>query len=165
MQQSHAFETPIGVIQVTVSDGAIVKVTLLGSVEIKAKAPGNLDALLLNAQKQLLEYLAGERAEFTLPLNPEGTPFQQRVWHRLLKIPYGETCSYGQIAQAAGNPKASRAVGMANNRNPILLMIPCHRVIGANGKLVGYGQGLPLKERLLNMEKERAEALRRKGIL
>lgn len=165
MQQSHVFETPIGVMQVTASDGAITSVTLLKDVEMKAEAPQNIDALLLDAQKQLLEYLAGERAEFTLPLNPKGTPFQQRVWQRLLKIPYGETRSYGEIAEAAGNPKASRAVGMANNRNPILFIIPCHRVIGANGKLVGYGGGLPLKERLLNMEKAQAEVFRRKGIL
>jgi len=86
-------------------------------------------------------------------LNPRGTVFQKQVWKALLEIPYGETRSYKQIAEAIGNPKAVRAVGMANNRNPLLIVVPCHRVIGANGKLVGYGAGLDKKEFLLRLEK------------
>jgi O-6-methylguanine DNA methyltransferase len=101
----------------------------------------------------LSEYLIGERKSFDLPLNPRGTVFQQQVWKALCDIPYGETRSYKQIAEAIGNPKAVRAVGMANNRNPLLIVIPCHRVIGANGKLVGYGAGIEKKEFLLKLEK------------
>ena len=99
---------------------------------------------------------AGRRREFQLPLAPKGTEFQQKVWKALLDIPYGETRSYGEIARAIGNPKASRAVGMANNRNPIAIIIPCHRVIGSTGKLVGYGGGLDKKEFLLNLERQNA---------
>ena len=94
----------------------------------------------------------GKRKSFDLPLKPEGTEFQKKVWNALLDIPYGETRSYKDIAVAIGNPKACRAVGMANNRNPISIIIPCHRVIGANGSLVGYGGGLPIKIELLNLE-------------
>lgn len=108
--------------------------------------------LLAETIRQLEEYFAGKRHDFDLPLAPQGTPFQQRVWTALRQIPYGTTASYGQIAAAIGNPKASRAVGMANNRNPIAVIIPCHRVIGADGSLVGYGGGLPIKKQLLELE-------------
>ncbi len=110
-------------------------------------------ALLLEAKRQLDEYFAGERTEFQLPLNPKGTEFQNKVWHQLLQIPYGETRTYGQIAEAVGNPKASRAVGGANHNNPIAVIIPCHRVIGADGKLTGYAGGVDLKETLLRLER------------
>ena len=106
------------------------------------------------AAAQLGEYLAGKRREFTVPFTPKGTPFQLRVWQALRTIPYGETRSYKEIAALAGNPKACRAAGMANNRNPIAILIPCHRVIGADGSLVGYGGGLPLKRSLLALERE-----------
>lgn len=109
--------------------------------------------LLQAAVKQLREYCAGQRKEFDVPLNPKGTDFQQKVWAELCRIPYGQTRSYGQVAAALGNARACRAVGMANNRNPISVFIPCHRVIGANGQLVGYGGGLPIKEHLLRLEK------------
>lgn len=109
--------------------------------------------LINNASNQLNEYLNGKRATFDLPLNPEGTEFQKKVWTALREIPYGETRSYKQIAEAVGNSKASRAVGMANNKNPIMIFIPCHRVIGANGSLVGYAGGLDIKEKLLALEK------------
>lgn len=102
--------------------------------------------------KQLREYSAGKRKEFTLPLTLEGTPFQIKVWQELLKIPYGKTKSYQEIALAVNNPKASRAIGMANNRNRIMIVVPCHRVIGSNGKLVGYAGGLEMKEKLLKIE-------------
>jgi len=102
--------------------------------------------------RELDEYFAGERREFSFPLDLRGTEFQLACWHALLEIPYGETCSYRDIAQAIGHPHAYRAVGMSNNRNPIAIVVPCHRVIGANGKLTGFGGGLPTKEALLGLE-------------
>ena len=110
-------------------------------------------ALLREAARQLEQYFNGKRKHFELPLALEGTAFQLKVWRALQEIPYGETRSYAQIAQAAGNGKAARAVGMANNRNPIAIIVPCHRVIGADGKLVGYGGGLDKKMYLLELEK------------
>ncbi|MGM9526585.1 MAG: methylated-DNA--[protein]-cysteine S-methyltransferase, partial [Peptococcaceae bacterium] len=108
--------------------------------------------LLLEARRQLEEYFAGIRAGFSLPLAPQGTDFQKAVWRQLEAIPYGETRTYGQIAAALGKPKASRAVGGANHNNPIAIVIPCHRVIGADGSLTGYSGGLDLKEKLLHLE-------------
>lgn len=105
------------------------------------------------AAKQLEEYFQGQRQEFDLPLRSIGTPFQMAVWEALKAIPYGETRSYGQIAAAIGNPKASRAVGMACNRNPLWIVIPCHRVVGSTGKLTGYEGGLDMKRALLELEK------------
>ena len=102
--------------------------------------------------RQLKEYFSGKRKTFTITLAPQGTPFQERVWQALRAIPYGQTLSYGQIAKAVGKPKASRAVGAANGQNPISIIVPCHRVIGSNGKLVGYGGGLSIKETLLAHE-------------
>jgi len=104
------------------------------------------------AAKQLSEYFSEKRKEFDLPLNPKGTDFQRTVWEALQKIPYGEKQTYGFVAQSIGNPKACRAVGLANNRNPIWIVIPCHRVVGANGSLVGYGGGLEMKQKLLDIE-------------
>ena len=114
----------------------------------KAETP-----LIQKAASQIKEYLDGKRKQFKLPLAPRGTEFQLAVWRALEKIPYGETRSYKEIAAAIGRPKAVRAVGMANNRNPISIIVPCHRVIGHDGKLVGYGGGLPLKQRLLELER------------
>ena len=107
------------------------------------------------AAEQLEAYFAGKRTAFSLPLRPAGTAFQLSVWQALTEIPYGETRSYGEIAAAVGNPKAARAVGMANNRNPISILIPCHRVIGSTGKMVGYGGGLEKKLFLLELEMRR----------
>ncbi|MEQ1948958.1 MAG: methylated-DNA--[protein]-cysteine S-methyltransferase [Bryobacteraceae bacterium] len=104
------------------------------------------------AMRQLREYFAGRRTEFDLPLAPEGTTFQKSVWRKLQDIPYGETISYGELAKWVGNPKASRAVGSANGKNPLPIVIPCHRVIGANGTLTGFGGGLPTKKVLLELE-------------
>lgn len=120
--------------------------TLVEETELTRKAAG-----------QLREYFAGKREKFDLPLAPVGTPFQQRVWNALMEIPYGQTRSYGEIARTVGNPKASRAVGMANNRNPVAIVIPCHRVIGSNGKLTGYAGGLELKDALLHLERAHAD--------
>jgi methylated-DNA-[protein]-cysteine S-methyltransferase len=111
-------------------------------------------ALLKEASDQLEEFFRGERKEFSLPLNPiSGTPFMRKVWTALQEIPYGETRSYKDIAMAVGSPKACRAVGMANNRNPISIVVPCHRVIGSGGSLVGYGGGLDMKAFLLDLER------------
>lgn len=110
--------------------------------------------LIKEAVKQLLEYLEGRRTTFDLPLNPYGTEFQKKVWKALCDIPYGETRSYKQVAEAIGNSKASRAVGMANNKNPIMIIIPCHRVVGSNGSLVGYAGGIDIKEKLLSIERK-----------
>ncbi|HXZ33266.1 MAG TPA: methylated-DNA--[protein]-cysteine S-methyltransferase [Terriglobales bacterium] len=108
---------------------------------------------------ELRSYFAGELEEFDLPLAPVGTAFQLKVWKRLCEIPYGETISYGELARRIGNPKASRAVGLANGANPIPIVIPCHRVIGSNGKLTGYGGGLPIKEKLLALERRQLRLL------
>lgn len=104
------------------------------------------------ARRQLDAYFAGRLRRFDLPLAPEGTPFQQRVWRALLDIPYGETVSYGELARRIGRPSAVRAVGAANGQNPLSIVIPCHRVIGSDGRLVGYGGGLPAKSALLALE-------------
>lgn len=104
---------------------------------------------------QLTAYFAGERTDFDLPLHLAGTPFQQRVWEQLRQIPYGETISYGALAERVGNPAASRAVGMANGRNPVGIIVPCHRVVGANGSLTGYGGGIDRKKQLLALERRK----------
>jgi methylated-DNA-[protein]-cysteine S-methyltransferase len=110
--------------------------------------------LIKKTAAQLAEYFNGKRKNFTIPLAPQGTAFQIKVWEALQKIPYSETRSYGEIATMIGNPKASRAVGMANHNNPIVIIIPCHRVIGHDGSLTGFGGGLELKRRLLELERE-----------
>lgn len=110
--------------------------------------------LLLEVEKQLKEYFEGKRTKFEIPLNPKGTEFMKKIWKELLKIPYGETRTYKEIAEKIGNSKASRAVGMANNKNPIPIIIPCHRVIGSNNKLVGYALGLDMKKYLLDLERK-----------
>jgi len=115
------------------------------------------DAVLQEVARQLQAYFAGGLREFQLPLAPAGTAFQERVWRELLGVPYGETRSYGDIARLIGAPAAVRAVGAANGRNPIPIVIPCHRIIGANGKLTGFGGGLPLKKFLLNLERSQRE--------
>jgi len=116
-------------------------------------------AALHETIRQLHAYFAGELESFDLPLAPEGTPFQQKVWKELRRIAYGDTISYGELARRIGNPNASRAVGLANGSNPIPIVIPCHRVIGSNGKLTGYGGGLPIKEKLLALEKRQLRLL------
>ncbi len=111
------------------------------------------------ALRQLRDYLAGRRVDFDLPLAPEGTPFQQEVWRAVAAIPYGETRSYGEIARQIGRADAVRAVGAANGQNPLPIVIPCHRVIGSDGRLTGYGGGLPLKKRLLALESRQRSLL------
>ncbi|HEY8587123.1 MAG TPA: methylated-DNA--[protein]-cysteine S-methyltransferase [Rhodanobacter sp.] len=118
---------------------------------IRANA-SRLPAPIAAARQQLQEYFAGERQQFSLSLHPLGTPFQLAVWQQLRLIPYGTTISYGELARRVGNPAASRAVGAANGRNPLSIVVPCHRVIGANGNLTGFSGGLPIKQKLLALE-------------
>jgi methylated-DNA-[protein]-cysteine S-methyltransferase len=112
------------------------------------------DQAFENARAQLAEYFGGARVEFEVPLDPSGTPFQRQVWRELSRIDYGTTVSYRELAERIGNPAAVRAVGLANGRNPISIIVPCHRVVGSNGALTGYAGGLPLKEWLLDHETE-----------
>lgn len=143
---TRTIETPIGPLTLQADEAAVTA--------IRFGADGAQDAspLLDAAEAQLREYFAGARRTFDLPLAPHGTAFQQRVWAALRAIPYGETRTYGELAAAIGSPNASRAVGMANHRNPISIVIPCHRVIGANGTLTGYAGGLEVKRKLLALE-------------
>ena len=154
MKYYRIYEYPIGPFGIAEADGRITHVFLTDRDD--RDAPEGYEEretpLIKEAHKQMTEYFKGQRRHFDLPLEFAGTDFQKRVWDALLAIPYGETRSYGEIAAVAGNPKACRAVGMANNRNPIAVICPCHRVIGADGSLVGYGGGLPRKEYLLELE-------------
>ncbi len=157
MVNTFFYGTIIGKIGITETDNNITNVSFvdddIGNAQIEDTAV-NETSLLREAGKQLQQYFEGSRKDFDLPLLPAGTEFQENVWKVLQTIPYGTTLSYKQVAERVGSPKAARAVGMANNRNPIAIFIPCHRVIGSNGKLVGYGGGLHIKEYLLNMEKQ-----------
>ena len=149
-------DSPIGRL-LLVSDGRALTSVTMGARESDAPRAGVRDeAGLAEAAEQLNAYFAGELTEFELPLAPGGTEFQRRVWQALREIPYGETASYGEIAHAVGRPDAVRAVGTTNGRNPIPVIVPCHRVIGADGSLVGFGGGLPRKRKLLELEAEHA---------
>jgi methylated-DNA-[protein]-cysteine S-methyltransferase len=158
MKNYAIFQTPIGKITVAENGRAITNLLFAGEKPKPDWTEQETD-LLKKAGAQLAEYFAFERREFDLPLETEGTPFQRSVWDALQDIPYGETRSYGQVAAAIGNPKASRAVGMANHNNPISIIIPCHRVIGANGSLVGFGGGLDVKDYLLTLERKNSETV------
>jgi len=143
-------DSPIGELLLTAEDGLV---TGLHFSPFAIDPSWRHDPEALGAAAtQLEEYFAGERTEFDLPLSPQGTEFQRRVWSMLRKIPYGETTTYGTLANELGNPRTVRAVGLANGRNPIAVIIPCHRVIGANGSLVGFGGGLDRKRALLDHE-------------
>ena len=149
-QTYFTYLTPLGPMTVA-SDGTAVTHVLFGTHVLEGRAaPTELTNRTAN---ELQEYLAGKRTAFDIPLAPAGTEFQRAVWKALQNIPYGQTRSYADIAAVVGNPKATRAVGSANNRNPIAVLIPCHRVVGANGKLTGYAGGLALKQRLLDLER------------
>jgi methylated-DNA-[protein]-cysteine S-methyltransferase len=148
--------SPLGPLRLF-ADGDELVGLYLPDAEAPPGAPGRSDVLVATA-RQLDEYFAGQRRTFDLPLAPRGTGFQTMVWRALLRIPFGETWSYGQLARTIRRPAASRAVGAANGRNPISIIIPCHRVIGANGGLTGYGGGLPIKRWLLDHESEPAQA-------
>ncbi len=154
------FKTPIGSLHVACDDSGLRFVMFENN---KYDAPHREDwkrdtSATREAREQLLQYFAGDRQTFDLVLNPVGTDFQKQIWHTLAKIPFGETWSYGQVANKIGAPKAVRAVGAANGRNPIPIILPCHRVIGSNGTLTGFGGGLPTKQWLLEHEGVKAVA-------
>lgn len=150
-------DTPIGTLLIAGDRDAVRRIEFPKSGKPTRPEPEWTESALgpiAEAVRQLREYFSGRRISFNLPLAPEGTEFQLRVWGRLQDIPYGETISYGELAKRVGNPKASRAVGAANGLNPLPIVIPCHRVIGSNGRLTGFGGGLPTKETLLTLERQ-----------
>jgi methylated-DNA-[protein]-cysteine S-methyltransferase len=154
-------ESPLGPLVLAADDTGLRQILFLhGRNPAKPDPSWQEEAAALQpAIRQLRDYFAGQLEAFDLKLAPEGTQFQRNVWRELCEIPYGETISYGQLAQRIGSPKASRAVGLANGSNPIPIVIPCHRVIGSNGKLTGYGGGLAIKERLLALERRQLRLL------
>ena len=151
-------ESPIGTLRVVGKDAKITAIDFAPHHPTSGRPVGDRaddDPLMVRAREQLTAYFAKGLREFDLPLNPDGTEFQQRVWAYLRRIPYGVTVSYGQVARGIGlTPAASRAVGLANGRNPIPIVIPCHRVIGADGSLTGYAGGVERKQRLLDLEQD-----------
>ena len=153
------YQTTIGKIGIAEVDGEITHLLFENSSKVPSDYQLFETPLIKKAAVQLEEYLLGKRTSFDLPLNPRGTPFQKNVWNALLTIPYGETRSYKEIAIMVNNPLGYRAVGLANNKNPIAIFIPCHRVVGSDGKLVGFGGGIDLKSKLLTLEKEKVNGL------
>lgn len=147
-------DTPVGPLLLE-SDGAALTGLWFGVKPVPGERDDD-DPVLVEAVAQLRAYFARDLKEFDLPLAPRGTPFQVAVWEQLRRIPYGETISYGELARRVGNPSASRAVGAANGRNPIAIVVPCHRVIGANGTLTGFGGGMDAKRTLLDLESSTA---------
>lgn len=162
MHEHVIIDSPVGPLTLVAADGLLTGLYLDAPRSGSARHEPGADVLGAPADpasepfcagaEQLAAYFAGRLTEFTLPLAPAGTPFQRRVWAGLRAIPYGETLSYGQLANKIGNPTAARAVGLANGRNPIAVVIPCHRVIGSDGSLTGYGGGLDRKRYLLDLE-------------
>ena len=151
MRAEHAAEAPQ---QAPVAGGGLRRHRRLGPGAHATELGERVDDAHPEATRQLQEYFDGERRQFSLPLAPRGTEFQRRVWAALAEIPYGETRSYGELATALGRPGASRAVGMANGRNPISIVVPCHRVVGANGSITGYAGGVERKVYLLDFERQ-----------
>lgn len=159
MKYYYCYETEVGKMLFMEEDGYIIKITLINEIT-KDKKIGNdvvvekETKLIELAYRQMQEYFNKKRKEFNFPIKLTGTEFQKRVWMELCNITYGQTRTYGEIAKLIGNSKAFRAVGMANHNNPIVIVVPCHRVIGSNNKLVGYAEGLDIKEKLLKLENE-----------
>ena len=154
MKQHTVVDSPYGPLTLVAEDGVLCGLYMTAQ---RHRPPEENfgpreDSLFAEAEEQLEAYFASELKEFTVPLRLHGTPFQRTVWAELRKIPYGGTRSYGDLAEALGNPGASRAVGLANGKNPIGINVPCHRVVGAGGSLTGYGGGLERKQRLLDFE-------------
>lgn len=149
MQHLGFFESDFGWFRVEASDDVVTSITRLQQAPVEPSSPSTLTDTVA---AQLREYFAGERQTFDFPYVLVGTEFQRQVWEELTWIPYGQTRTYSQVAQAIGKPGASRAVGMANNRNPLLAVVPCHRVVGADGSLTGYASGLDMKQALLELE-------------
>ncbi|MDF3024345.1 MAG: hypothetical protein K0R10_1706 [Alphaproteobacteria bacterium] len=157
MSYAHkTVKTPVGLLKLVASDKGLAAILWENDDPKRVRLDHGLEdkkhKVLLEAERQLLEYFAGTRDAFSLPLDFSGTPFQKKVWAALCRIPFGETRSYADIAKEVGSPKAVRAVGSANGKNPISIVAPCHRVIGKNGKLTGFAGGLEVKEFLLGLE-------------
>ena len=152
MKRVHHFMTELGAMYAVEENGAITEVRLPGESEPAGERMAT--PLLKKTAAQITEYLAGKRKEFAVPLALNGTEFASKVWKEMSAIPYGEVRTYGELAKAIGRPGAARAVGQACNRNPIPIIVPCHRVVGTGGKLTGYAGGLTLKKRLLELEKD-----------
>lgn len=152
-------DSPIGPLTLMVRDGHLVHLGMEDQTHAVPPPPGSRqdDTAFADVIDQLAEYFAGRRTGFDVPLNLEGTDFQRRVWTELCAIPYGETISYAELARRVGNPKAYRAVGLANGRNPVAVIVPCHRVIASDGSLGGYGGGLQRKVQLLELEQARRD--------
>ena len=151
--------SPIGPLTLVREDGALVRLAMSAPTALEPDGLGaRSDEGFADAVRQLGEYFAGERTAFELPLRPIGSDFELAVWGQLTRIPYGETRSYGYVAKAVGEPGGAQAVGAANGRNPLAIVVPCHRVIGADGSLIGFGGGLPRKRFLLDLE-QRADRL------
>jgi methylated-DNA-[protein]-cysteine S-methyltransferase len=148
----YFYECDMGKIGIAERDGRITNL-YFESDELPQDMQICETPILIEASQQLKDYLAGKLKEFTLPLEPAGTPFMKQVWKCLCEIPYGKTATYKELAVKIGAPKAARAVGLSNNRNPIPIFIPCHRVIGSDGSLTGYRGGLELKQKLIDLEK------------
>lgn len=144
--------SPVGTLFLTANEQGLTGLRFRDVKEETGEVAREESPLIAQAKQELEEYFAGKRTVFEVPLCLRGTPFQKKVWEALRQIPYGETRSYQEVAVMAGNPKACRAVGMANNRNPVSIIVPCHRVIGKNGSLTGYGGGLDVKTYLLKLE-------------
>lgn len=152
MSKYAFYDFEFGILKIGYTDTAIVFLKRVNQID----ADNERSALSDLAFSQVCEYLKGQRRAFDFPYQLHGTEFQKKVWNALSQIPYGENRTYKQIAAAVGNPKASRAVGMANNKNPIAIVVPCHRVIGTDGSLVGYAGGLNMKQALLELERNRS---------
>jgi methylated-DNA-[protein]-cysteine S-methyltransferase len=148
---SRYYNSPLGMLKITTSDTAVLGIDFTDG---KSSSSKNTPPIMKEAISQLDEYFSGKRKNFSLKVELKGTDFQKSIWNAMYKIPYGKTASYKEIAKAAGKPKAARAVGGACHRNPIGIVLPCHRVIGSDGSLTGFGSGLDLKEKLLNHEKK-----------
>lgn len=156
MDTYQDIDSPVGRLRLIASVEALVGIGFERGRDMARGTSGlarGSNSIIEHTRAQLDEYFAGTRRAFDLPLDPRGTEFQKRVWSRLTKIAYGETTTYGSLASELGNPKGSRAVGLANGSNPIPIVIPCHRVIGADGSLTGFGGGLPIKAMLLELER------------
>ncbi|MGL4623844.1 MAG: methylated-DNA--[protein]-cysteine S-methyltransferase [Culicoidibacterales bacterium] len=154
MEGLQFLQTPIGWLAIRANATHVIGIDFIAETELEVERPTGLTQ---QAVQQLTAYFQGQRTVFTFAFTQPGTPFQQCVWQALTQIPYGETRSYGELAQMIQNPKAVRAVGGANNKNKLAIVVPCHRVIGANGQLVGYAGGLERKAYLLNLERRQSE--------
>jgi methylated-DNA-[protein]-cysteine S-methyltransferase len=164
-QKRHVYkrvDTPVGKLTLVATDAGLAAILWENDspsrVRLSIEAEDSGHPVLVETERQLTEYFAGQRKAFTVPLDVAGTPFQRKVWSALLTIPFGETRSYGQIARQIGHPDAFRAVGAANGRNPLSIIAPCHRVIGSTGRLTGFAGGLEVKAHLLEMEGAETES-------